>query len=217
MDTREILERKIAALHAVLSRISKELAESEASRGTSFFAGLSEAADLVVETLTSGGKVLAAGNGGSAAEAHHFVGEMVGRFRRDKTPLPAIALSADPATFTALSNDYGYETVFARQIDALAKPGDVVLLLSTSGRSPNLLEAAHAARGRGARTIALVGASEAPLSQLCDVVVPVPSEDAQTIQEMHLVAVHALAWAVEERASPSREASTGRAESDSGT
>lgn len=141
---------------------------------------------------------MAAGNGGSAAEAQHLTGEIVGRFRRDKPPLPALSLHADTSSLTAIGNDFGYETVFARQVRAFGNRGDVLFLLSTSGRSKNLLEAAHAARSMGISSIALVGESSGELADLCDVAVCVPSDDPQTVQEIHLFAIHCIAWAVEE-------------------
>ncbi len=150
----------------------------------------------LADRLTSGGKLLAAGNGGSAAEAQHLTAELVGRFDGERLPLPAIALHADTSAVTAIGNDYGYEEVFARQIWAHARPGDVVLLLSTSGRSRNLLAAASAARCRGADAWALTGAGPNPLARLCDDAVCIPGDTA-TVQETHLAAVHMLCRAVE--------------------
>jgi D-sedoheptulose 7-phosphate isomerase len=150
----------------------------------------------LTDRFTSGGRLLAAGNGGSAAEAQHLTAELVGRFEGERPPLPAIALHGDTSAITAIGNDYGYEEVFARQVRAHARPGDVLLLLSTSGRSPNLLAAARAARQCDADTWALTGAGPNPLARLCDDAVCIPGDTA-TVQEMHLAAVHMLCRAVE--------------------
>jgi phosphoheptose isomerase len=150
----------------------------------------------LADRLTDGGRLLAAGNGGSAAEAQHLTAELVGRFEGERIPLPAIALHADTSAITAIGNDYGYEEVFARQVCAHARAGDVVLLLSTSGRSPNLVKAAVAARQCGALAWALTGPGPNPLARLCTDAVCVPGDTA-TVQETHLAAVHMLCRAVE--------------------
>lgn len=150
----------------------------------------------LADRLTSGGKLLAAGNGGSAAEAQHLTAELVGRFDRERLPLPAIALHGDTSAITAIGNDYGFEEVYARQVRAHARPGDVLLLLSTSGHSPNLLAAARAARHCGADAWALTGAGPNPLARLCTDAVCLPGDTA-TVQETHLTAVHMLCRAVE--------------------
>lgn len=152
-------------------------------------------AELAVR-LTSGGRLLAAGNGGSAAEAQHLTAELVGRFDGDRIPLPAIALHGDTSSITAIGNDYGYHEVYARQVRAHARPEDVLILLSTSGRSRNLLNAAVAARQSGALTWALTGPGPNPLARLCSDAVCVPGDTA-TVQESHLAAVHMLCRAVE--------------------
>ena len=142
--------------------------------------------------LGQGGRLLVAGNGGSAAEAQHLAAELVGRLRDERAPLSAIALTPDSAAVTAISNDYGYEEVFARQVRAHGRPGDVLLVLSTSGRSPNLLAAVRAAKECGLRTWALVGAAPSPLADACDEALRCPSPDSQVVQELHLVAVHVM-------------------------
>jgi phosphoheptose isomerase len=143
-------------------------------------------------TLHTGGRLLTAGNGGSAAQAQHLVAELVGKLDRDRPPLSAIALSAETCGLTAIGNDYGFEQVFARQVTAHARPGDVVILLSTSGGSPNVLAAGEAARTSGAHLWAMTGAVPNPLAGLCDDALAVPSQDTQVVQEVHLVAVHLL-------------------------
>lgn len=145
----------------------------------------------LAERLGAGHRLLAAGNGGSAAEAQHLTAELVGRFREDRRPYSAIALHADTSSLTAIGNDYGFEEVYARQVHAHARPGDVVVLLSTSGHSPNLLAAAAAARDVDALTWALTGPAPNPLAAAADEALSVPGAGA-TVQEAHLVAVHVL-------------------------
>ena len=147
--------------------------------------------------LVAGGKLLAAGNGGSAAEAQHLTAELVGRFDRDRRPFSAIALHADTSSLTAIGNDYGYAEVFARQVEAHARPGDVLVLLSTSGRSENLLRAARAGVRAGAAVWGMTGPAPNPLAAACDEAVCVPG-CTSTVQELHLVLVHLLCAAVEE-------------------
>src|SRR4051794_18349850 len=142
--------------------------------------------------LGQGGRLLVAGNGGSAAEAQHLAAELVGRLRDERIPLSAIALTPESCAITAISNDYGYEEVFARQVQAHGRPDDVLIVLSTSGRSPNLVRAAHAAREIGVRTWAIVGAGPSPLESVCDEALCCPSADPQVVQELHLVSVHVL-------------------------
>ena len=142
--------------------------------------------------LGRGGRLLACGNGGSAAEAQHLAAELVGRLREDRVPLSAVALTADSAGVTAIGNDYGFDEVFARQVRAHGRPGDVLMVLSTSGRSPNLVAAVRAARETGLRTWALVGAGRSPVAEECDEALCCPSPDGQVVQELHLVSVHVL-------------------------
>jgi D-sedoheptulose 7-phosphate isomerase len=143
-------------------------------------------------TLGQGGRLLVAGNGGSAAEAQHLAAELVGKLRDDRTPLSAIALCADSSAVTAISNDYGFEEMFARQVRGHGRPGDILMVLSTSGRSPNLLAAVRAARETGMHTWAMTGPAPNPLADLCEEAVACTSEDSQVVQELHLVSVHVL-------------------------
>jgi D-sedoheptulose 7-phosphate isomerase len=143
-------------------------------------------------TLGQGGRLLVVGNGGSAAEAQHLAAELVGKLREDRTPLSAIALSADSSAVTAIGNDYGFEQLFSRQVRAHGRADDILIALSTSGNSPNLLAAVHAARAIGMRTWALTGLRPNPLAEACDEAVACPSEDSQVVQELHLVSVHVL-------------------------
>jgi D-sedoheptulose 7-phosphate isomerase len=158
---------------------------------------LAAAAGLMLDALRGGGKVLVCGNGGSAAIAEHMVGELVGRFRRERPGWAAVSLVSNAAALTAVGNDYGFEQVFARQVQALAGPGDLVVGLSTSGRSANVVEALREARARGARTLALVGRKEGPLASLADLTLRVPSSDTPRLQEAHLLIMHILCGLVE--------------------
>jgi D-sedoheptulose 7-phosphate isomerase len=143
-------------------------------------------------TLGQGGRLLVAGNGGSAAEAQHLAAELVGRLRDERAPLSAIALCADSSAVTAISNDYGFENMFARQVRGHGRPDDVLIVMSTSGRSANLLAAVEAAREIGMRTWAMTGAGPNPLADLCDEALCCPSDDSQVVQELHLISVHLL-------------------------
>jgi D-sedoheptulose 7-phosphate isomerase len=142
--------------------------------------------------LSGGGRLLAAGNGGSAAQAAHLTSELVGRYRDDRPPFSAIALCAESSAVTAIGNDYGPEEVFARQVRAHGRPGDVFVALSTSGLSPNVLAAVEAAVSVGMSTWALCGSSDAPLACDCDDAICVDAAETATVQEVHLIAVHLL-------------------------
>ncbi|MBA3414012.1 MAG: SIS domain-containing protein [Chloroflexia bacterium] len=158
---------------------------------------LAHAAALIVGALHRGGKVLTAGNGGSAAEAQHLAAELVGRFMRDRAALPALALTADTAVLTAIANDYGYEAVFARQIEAWGAAGDAIVLFSTSGESPNILAAAAVARSRDIGVVAVTGGAPSRLAAAADVTLAVDSDDTPVVQEMHVVLLHLLCELVE--------------------
>ncbi|MBI2708859.1 MAG: SIS domain-containing protein [Actinobacteria bacterium] len=147
--------------------------------------------------LLAGHRLLAAGNGGSAAQAQHLTAELVGRFKQERPALSAIALHAETSTVTALANDYGVEEIFARQVEAHGRPGDVLVVLSTSGRSPNLVRAAEAGHTRGMSVWSLTGRSPNPLASTSDLAVSVASTDTAVIQEVHQVLVHVLCDAVD--------------------
>jgi phosphoheptose isomerase len=151
----------------------------------------------LARTLTGGGRLLAAGNGGSAAQAQHLTSELVGRYRDDRPPLSALALHAETSSLTAIANDFGSNVAFARQVQAHGRPGDVLIVLSTSGRSPNVLEAARAAGRGGLLVWALTGPAPNPLERLSDEAVAVEAATAATIQEVHQVAIHLLCAAVD--------------------
>ena len=165
------------------------LAERMRQESTSTIA---QAAELVYTSIKTGNKILACGNGGSAAEAQHFVAELVGRFLTEREPLAGIALTVDTSVLTAVGNDYGYEEVFSRQVRALGISGDVLIAISTSGRSPNVLAALNQARERGLTTIALVGAKSNPELDASDLVITVPDPSTARVQEMHLVILHLI-------------------------
>ncbi|MGH8151236.1 MAG: D-sedoheptulose-7-phosphate isomerase [Rhodanobacteraceae bacterium] len=159
---------------------------------------LEEAIAMLRASLAAGHKVLACGNGGSAASAQHFVAELVCRFHDDRHALAAVALTADAATLTAIGNDYGYARVFARQVEALGRPGDVLVAISTSGNSANVIDAVRTARACGCKVIALTGAGGGAIAREVDVAVCVPSAVTARIQEVHDVCIHAIAQALEE-------------------
>jgi phosphoheptose isomerase len=152
----------------------------------------------IAAAIRGDGKLLVFGNGGSAAEAQHFAAELVGRFERERAGLPAIALTTDTSALTAIANDYGFERVFARQVEALARRGDVVLAISTSGSSRNVLEGVDAARRAGATTIGLCGVPGCELCGRVDIAMPVPAGETASVQEAHIVVVHATCRAVEQ-------------------
>jgi phosphoheptose isomerase len=151
----------------------------------------------LADVLGGGGRLMAAGNGGSAAEAQHLTAEMVGRFVEERRPLSALCLSAETSSLTAIINDYGAEEVFARQVEAHGRAGDVLVLLSTSGRSANVLRAADRARDAGVQVWALTGDRPNPLAALADEAITVRASTTAVVQEVHLVAVHALCAAVD--------------------
>jgi len=160
---------------------------------------LVKAVDCCVNALKSGGKLMFVGNGGSAAEAQHFSAEMVGRFLQERQPLPSIALTTDTSAVTAIGNDYGYEHVFSRQVQALGRKGDVLIAMSTSGRSKNIVMAMQAARSAGISTIGLTGIYPRDMGELADVSLKVPSSHTPQIQEGHLVLGHLLCGMVEKQ------------------
>lgn len=149
-------------------------------------------------SLKNGHKLLVAGNGGSAAQAQHIVAEFVGRLVKDRVALPAIALTTDSSILTAIGNDYGYEHVFARQIEALGQPGDVFLAISASGNSPNILRALEVAASKEIKTVGLTGEGGGEMSASCDYCLRVPSSVIMKIQETHLVMGHIFCMLVEE-------------------
>jgi D-sedoheptulose 7-phosphate isomerase len=160
-------------------------------------------ADRLIAAFAAGGRLYTFGNGGSAADAQHLAGELIGRYKRERRPLPAVALSVDPSVVTCIANDYAFEDVFARQVEALARAGDVVAGFTTSGRSPNVVRGLAAARGNGATTVLFAGGDGGPAAAEADLALIVPSTTTARIQEMHLLMLHLIselvdAWAVGE-------------------
>jgi len=170
------------------------LAEASCSCASS----TADAAALISSSLKKGGKILLCGNGGSAADCQHFAAELAGRFEKDRKPFPAIALTTDTSLLTAVANDYGFEKIFSRQVQALGRRGDVLVAISTSGNSPNVLEAAKAAKKQGMKIIGLTGASGGKLAGLCGVCVRAPSNRTCRIQEVHSAVIHAICFSVEQ-------------------
>jgi D-sedoheptulose 7-phosphate isomerase len=161
---------------------------------------LQAAARSIVQSFRAGGKLLAAGNGGSAAEAQHLTAELIGRLHpgRERQALPAVALHADTSTLTAVANDYGYDRIFARQVEAIGRADDVLVVHSTSGASKNLVSAVDVATELGLVTIGLLGPGVRPLHERCTHVLAVPADSLQAVQECHLVLVHVLVEQVED-------------------
>lgn len=155
-------------------------------------------AERLIETFRIGNKLLIMGNGGSAADAQHFAGEIVSRFRMERPGLPAIALSTDTSIITAIGNDYGFERIFSRQIEALATPGDAVIGISTSGNSPNVRKALEAAQQAGCTTIGLLGKDGGSIKALCDIPLIIPSNDTPRVQEAHIAIIHILCDLIEQ-------------------
>lgn len=179
--------------HMALSRdVMTAATEDSALLGT-----IVEIAECMEKSLRAGGKILLAGNGGSAADAQHIAGELLSRLNFDRAPLAAIALTTDSAVVTAIGNDYGYDEVFARQVQGLGRSGDVFVAISTSGRSPNILKAVEAARAAGLHTVAFTGNSNAPLAGMCDLALRAPTPSTPQIQQVYFTAAHAICELVE--------------------
>ncbi|MES2042850.1 MAG: D-sedoheptulose 7-phosphate isomerase [Pseudomonadota bacterium] len=166
-------------------------------RDEGFRRAVVDGANLCLAALRSGGKVLLAGNGGSAADAQHIAGEFVSRFLFDRPALPAIALTVDTSVLTAIGNDYGYEHVFSRQLQGLGVAGDVFIGISTSGRSPNILRAIDVARAKGLKVIVFTGSKGTDMAAAADVAIVASSPDTPHIQQVHIIAGHAICAAVE--------------------
>jgi D-sedoheptulose 7-phosphate isomerase len=162
---------------------------------------VSQAVDIIYSALASGGQLLIAGNGGSAADAQHIAAELTGRFMRERQPFRALALHVNTSSLTAIGNDYGYEHVFARELSAHARPGDILLAITTSGNSPNILRAIEAAREGKVAVIGLTGESGGKMRAACDLCLCVPSKSTARIQEMHITIGHAMCELLEERLS----------------
>jgi D-sedoheptulose 7-phosphate isomerase len=183
---------------ALSARISAQFAESaqlKLDASAALAAPIARGAVLLAETLKAGGKVLACGNGGSAADAQHFAAELINRFEIERAPLAAVALTTDSSTLTSIANDYAYEQVFSKQVRGIGRRGDALLAISTSGNSKNVIEAMRAAREIGVRVVALTGNGGGRMAELVgpdDVHICVPHKRTARIQEVHLLALHCL-------------------------
>lgn len=182
---------------AEASRVIAHMANDQQLHGR-----IQSIATACVDSIRAGGKVLVAGNGGSAADAQHIAGELVSRFAYDRPGLPAIALTTDTSIITAIGNDYGYERVFARQVQALGRAGDVLVAISTSGKSPNVLAALREARAMGIVCVGLTGADSGLMGGLCDHLLCAPSSQTPKIQEGHIVMAHIICGLIEKACFP---------------
>lgn len=196
-STTKIIERTVPTLTGTHvpgnSMIERSLGEHIEVFGSILNEALSSAercSSIILETVRSGNKILICGNGGSAADAQHIAAEFVGRYETERRALPAIALTTDTSALTALANDYGFEKIFARQVEALAAGGDCLIAISTSGNSPNVLAAVMEARRKGCKVIGMTGSKGKKLASLCDASVMVPSERTARIQEAHITIAH---------------------------
>lgn len=184
-------------LEDLFRRRIEESIEAKRALIASLLPTMAAAARILVDAYTTGRKAIFLGNGGSAADAQHMAAELVGRYLQERVALPALALTTNSSAVTAIANDYGYDHVFARQIEALAVPGDVIIGISTSGNSLSIVEAFLLARRLGLKTIALTGRTGGRLAPICDVLLNVPSDDTPRIQECHTVIGHTLCEAIE--------------------
>jgi D-sedoheptulose 7-phosphate isomerase len=186
----EVRRREIARLLEESARVKTALIPSQVD-------GIEGMVRLITATFRQGGKVVLFGNGGSAADAQHIASELVGKFLMERRALPAIVLTANTSTLTALANDYGYETVFSRQVEALVNKEDTVIGISTSGNSPNVIEAMKTARMKGAKAIGLTGGGRGKLAEVADLTIAVPSYSTPRIQEAHITIGHIVCELVE--------------------
>ena len=185
-DATRIAEAAFAATVALHERVGRNLGPALV------------AAQAIAEALGAGGKLLAFGNGGSAADAQHLAAELVGRFQKERAAIPAIALTVDTSVLTSVANDYSFKQVFARQVQALGRPGDVAIGISTSGESPNVLIALQAAKVQGLKTVALTGRDGGSVGRAADIHVNVPDQNAARVQEVHRTLMHVICEIVED-------------------
>ncbi len=186
-------------IQTILGHFEESIAVKTASMSV-LGPSIAAAAELMTGVLRNGGKILSCGNGGSAGDAQHFSAELLNRFERERPGLPAVALTTDSSTLTSIANDYAYEQVFSKQVRALGAAGDCLLAISTSGNSPNVLDAVHAAHDGDLRVVALTGRDGGPIARAIangDVEIRVPSERTARIQEVHLVVIHCLCDAID--------------------
>ncbi len=185
----DLIASHLADSLAAFARASKDAAMLDIAR---------RIAAAIVAALRAGHKLLLVGNGGSAADAQHIAAEIVGRYKQERPAYAAIALTTDTSALTAIANDYGYDRVFARQVEGLGQRGDVLLAISTSGRSPSILNALRKARERGLITVGFTGAKGGSMAELCDLLLVAPSDDTAIIQQVHLATAHGICAVVEQ-------------------
>jgi D-sedoheptulose 7-phosphate isomerase len=196
----EMLETKRTS-EMVIHNLRELSRAVDAALAGEFAQQLARAADLIAERLLAGGKVMTCGNGGSATDAAHLAEELLGRFQCNRRPLPAVCLSSDGPALTCIANDFGFEEVFARQVQALGRPGDVLVGFTTSGKSENVNRALEAAKRAGVTTIALTGEHGGRSGELADLVVAVPSASGARVQELHTLVIHCICGECERRCS----------------
>ena len=181
------------------NEIENIIRESQAAIGKIPVDKVQEAADKIFSTLENGNKLLICGNGGSAADSQHFAAELVGRFEKEKQPLPAISLTTDTSILTAVANDYGYDNVFAKQVKALCKKGDLLFAISTSGNSPNVLKAVELAKTIGMKSISLTGKDGGKIAGISDIDINIPVFSTARVQEAHITVIHIICKIIEDK------------------
>lgn len=186
---------KNAMLDLIDSQCEEHLSVSKAI--FSLKESIAKAGEMIIKCLANGGKVLICGNGGSAADSQHFAAELTGRYKMERQAISAIALSVDTSALTAIGNDYGFEFVFSRQVEALAKAGDIIFAISTSGNSKNVLEALKIAKNLKCKNIGLSGRDGGAMNGLCDINLIMPSSDTARIQELHILVIHIICDMIE--------------------
>lgn len=198
-----ILRRLFEMMLLKISKMIKEHLQNSADLKAKLFSDegfVSQAekmGEIMIESLQTGGKILVAGNGGSATQSEHFVAELVGRYEKDHTPQAAVSLVSDVAVLTSLSNDFGFEEVFAKQVEALGREGDVFLGISTSGGSENVLKAFEVAKSKGMKCLGLSGKDGGKMKDVCDEILIIPSDETPLIQESHISVLHIWAGMIE--------------------
>ena len=181
------------------AHVKQSLAALERANGDGALLATARAiADVIINALRSGNRILLIGNGGSAADAQHIAAEIIGRYKQDRPAYAAVALTTDTSALTAIANDYGFEQVFARQVEGLGQRGDVLLALSTSGRSPNILAALREGRKRGLVTICFTGSKGVTLGALCDHLLVAPTDDTPVVQQIYLTVAHGICDEIEQ-------------------
>ncbi len=184
---KSVIKKEIEAHQLVVNQVINSLHEQ-----------ISEVSKLCVDTLKQGNKILICGNGGSAADAQHFAAELIGRYKTERKGLPAIALTTDTSALTAIGNDYGYDRVFDRQLESLANKGDLVIGISTSGNSENVIKALSLAKKIECKTIGLTGKTGRAMNEVSDINVVIPSNDTARIQEMHILIIHIICQIIDD-------------------